>query len=67
MKKMFSMVLLASAVVVACSGKKASTTPTTTPQEMNGDPAGGATYGGQKAKVPDGKATPTPYSPGSGY
>lgn len=61
MKKMFAIVLLASAAVVACSGKKANTTPTDkAPQEMNGDPNGGAAYGGQKAVSPDGKDTPNP-------
>jgi hypothetical protein len=67
MKKMFAIMLLASAVtgggLVACGGKKASTTPK--PQEMNGDPNGGAgyggaAYGGHKAAAPTGKATPNP-------
>jgi hypothetical protein len=54
MKKLFVVVLLASASVVACGGKKANTTPTSTDPAMqkNGDPTGGATYGGQTGKTP---------------
>lgn len=54
MKKLFVVVLLASASLVACGGKKANTTPTTPDpamQEQNGSPTGGATYGG-KAPAP---------------
>jgi len=50
MKKLFVVVFLASTTVAACSGKKASTTPTDpAPQEKNGDATGGATYGGKAA------------------
>jgi hypothetical protein len=64
MKKMFAVVLLASAVVGACSSKKASTTPSSQaprdPQENSGDATGGAMYGGNKAAAPTGKDTPNP-------
>jgi hypothetical protein len=69
MKKMFAMVLLVSATVVACSGKQASTTPTnkTQAQETNGDPNGGAAYGGAtyggKAAKPAPKSAANPCSP----
>jgi hypothetical protein len=60
MKKMFVAVLLASAAIAACGGKKASTTPQDkAPQEMNGDPTGGSMYGGHKAE-PAAKGTPNP-------
>jgi len=64
MKKMFAVVLLVSAALVACSGKKASTTPTDkSSQEMKGDATGGAAYGGaayggHKPAGPTGKGTP---------
>jgi hypothetical protein len=60
MKKLLVVVLLASASVVACGGKKASTTPTNTDPAMqkNGDPTGGATYGG-KTETPADKEKPS--------
>jgi hypothetical protein len=60
MKKIFAVLLLASATAFACSGKKASTTPSTTEKtspETKGDATGGATYGGHKDA-----ATPNPCS-----
>jgi hypothetical protein len=57
MKKMFAVVLLVSATMVACGGgKKSSTTPQDkTSPEMNGGTGGaaygGATYGGHKPAV----------------
>jgi len=65
MKKIFAVLLLASATVFACSGKKASTTPSTTDRpspETKGDATGGAMYGGHKAAEPTGKDTPNPCS-----
>jgi hypothetical protein len=67
MKKMFVGVLLASAALVACGSKKASTTPSTqAPQEQEldktGGSTGGATYGG-KAAEPTSKGTPNPCAP----
>ena len=61
MKKLFVVVLLASTAVAACGGKKASTTPTTPDPatQKNGDPTGGATYGG-KAADPAAKTAPNP-------
>jgi len=52
MKKMFVGVLLASAALMACGSKKASTTPQDKPQEMTGGATGGATYGGATAQPP---------------
>ena len=63
MKKIFAVLLLASAMAFACGGKKASTTPSTTEKsspETKGDAAGGAAYGGHKDAAPTGKATPNP-------
>jgi len=65
MKKIFAVLLLASATAFACSGKKASTTPSTpdkTSPETKGDATGGATYGGHKDAAPTGKDTPNPSS-----
>jgi hypothetical protein len=65
MKKIFAVLLLASATVVSCSGKKASTTPSATDKaspETKGDAAGGAMYGGHKDAAPTGKDTPNPCS-----
>ena len=65
MKKIFAVLLLASATVFACSGKKASTTPSTTDRpspETKGDATGGAMYGGHKAAEPTSKGTPNPCS-----
>jgi hypothetical protein len=61
MKKLFVVVLLSSAAVVACHGKKPSTTaPAGKPSpEHDGDSTGGATYGGHKGDAP-GKGTPNP-------
>lgn len=73
MKKMFVAVLLASAAVMACGSKKASTTPSSQApqggqgqgpgQGMNGDAMGGTTYGGNKTTAPAGKDTPNPCAP----
>jgi hypothetical protein len=63
MKTMFVGVLLASAALVACGSKKASTTPSTQgPQEQDQGQTGGATYGG-KAAEPTSKGTPNPCAP----
>lgn len=70
MRKLFVVVLLASASIVACGGKKANTTPANPDpampampamHEKNGSPTGGATYGG-KAPAPTGKDNPNPSS-----
>ena len=64
MKKMFVGVLLASAAIVACGSKKASTTPQDkAPQKMTGSATGGATYGGSAAQPPTAKGTPNPCAP----
>jgi hypothetical protein len=55
MKQMFAVVLLISATLAACGGKKESTTPVSKDQpamEQKGDATGGAAYG----KKPDGAA-----------
>jgi hypothetical protein len=65
MKKIFAVLLLASATAFACGGKKASTTPSTTDKaspETKGDATGGAMYGGHKDAAPTGKDTPNPCS-----
>jgi hypothetical protein len=63
MKKMFVAVLLASASFAACSGKKASTTPQTSPENAGmGSATGGAAYAGHKPAAP---AT-TPANPCAG-
>jgi len=65
MKKIFAVLLLASATTFGCSAKKASTTPSTTDKaspETKGDATGGAMYGGHKAAEPAGKDTPNPCS-----
>ena len=58
MKKMFVGVLLASAAIVGCGAKKASTTPSTQDKALqeSGDGTGGAMYGG---------ATPEPAAKGT--
>lgn len=62
MKKMFVGVLLASAALVACGSKKASTMPQDkAPQEQEtGGATGGAAYGGATAQPPTSKGTPNP-------
>ena len=65
MKKIFAVLLLASAMVASCSGKKASTTPSAADKaspETKGDATGGARYGGHKDAGPAGKATANPCS-----
>ena len=63
MKKTFAAVLLISASLVACGGKKADTTPVNKEQpamEQKGDAAGGAAYGKKPDTAPpaDDKASP---------
>jgi hypothetical protein len=61
MKKMFVGVLLASAALIACGSKKASTTPQDkAPQDMTGSATGGATYGGAAAQPSAAKGTANP-------
>lgn len=61
MKKMFVGVLLASAALVACGSKKASTMPQDkAPQEQETGATGGAAYGGATAQPPTAKGTPNP-------
>jgi len=61
--KKFTVVVLASAILVACHGKKPSATPSgndKAPLEHKDDATGGRTYGGQKSDGGTGKATPDP-------
>jgi hypothetical protein len=59
MMKTFAVALLISAFLVACGGKKETTTPVNKDpaMEQKGDATGGAAYGGKKA---DGAAAPAP-------
>lgn len=62
MKKTFAVALVLSASLVACSGKKETTTPVKDQpaMEQKGDATGGATYGKKAdgARPADGKASP---------
>ena len=62
MKKTFAVALVLSASLIACSGKKASTTPVKDQpaMEQKGDATGGASYGKKAEGAPpaDGKAGP---------
>ncbi len=62
MKKTFAVALLLSASLLACSGKKATTTPVQGPpaMEQKGDATGGAAYGKKADAAPptDDKASP---------
>lgn len=62
MKKTFAVALLISASLVACGGKKETTTPVKDQpaMEQKGDATGGATYGAKPATTPpaDDKASP---------
>jgi hypothetical protein len=63
MKKTFAAVLLVSASLVACGGKKENTTPVNKDRpamEQKGDAAGGAAYGGKKT---DGTPAAEPANP----
>ena len=62
MKKTFAVALVLSAPLIACSGKKASTTPVKDQpaMEQKSDATGGASYGKKADGAPpaDGKAGP---------
>jgi len=62
MKKTFAAALALSVSLVACSGKKETTTPVKEPpaMEQKGDATGGATYGKKADAAPpaDDKASP---------
>jgi hypothetical protein len=62
MKKTFAVALVLSASLVACSGKKETTTPVKDQpaMEQKGDATGGAAYGKKADGAPpaDGKASP---------
>ena len=62
MKKTFAVALVLSAPLIACSGKKESTTPAKDQpaMEQKGDATGGASYGKKADGAPpaDGKAGP---------
>jgi hypothetical protein len=62
MKKLFAVVLLASAAIAGCGAKKESTTPSNKDKatlEKKDDATGGQSYGGHAA-APAGKDTPNP-------
>lgn len=61
MKKLFAVMLLASAAVLACQNKKPSTTPPTDQSlERKEGATGGATYGGHKPDAPP-RDAPAPH------
>lgn len=60
MTKMFAVALLVSASLLACGGKKESTTPVNKdgPMEKKTDATGGAAYGGKQPAAPQEPAKP---------
>ena len=63
MKKTFAVVLI-SASLAACSGKKETTTPAAKPaMEQKDDATGGARYGGHKTETAPPKSDAAPADP----
>jgi hypothetical protein len=60
MKKMFALLVLASAVAAGCHSKKPATAPPPADKAPEGDATGGAAYGGQK---PDAGKSESPDAP----
>lgn len=65
MKKTFAVALVISASLVACGGKKETTTPVKDPpaMEQKGDATGGATYGKKADTTPPAADKASPNAP----